>query len=88
MPAKIVMYSTRFCPFCIQARRLLTAKNADFSDIDVGGDQTLWGEMSRLSNGGDTVPQIFINDQPIGGYSDMVELDHDGKLDDMLATSP
>jgi len=88
MSANVVMYTTRFCPFCMQARRMLKSKDIEFNDIDVGNDQAMWAEMSKLSNGGDTVPQIFINDQPIGGYSDMAELDRDGKLDDMLATSP
>ena len=86
MSAKITMYSTRFCPYCMRARSLLGKKNVAYEEIDVGSDTSLWQKMQSLS-GRDSVPQIFINDESIGGYDDMALLDRQGKLDSMLAAS-
>ncbi|WP_022950637.1 glutaredoxin 3 [Leucothrix mucor] len=83
MSAKVVMYSTRFCPYCMRARRLLSSKGVEFEDIDVGADAALWKTMASLS-GRDTVPQIFINDQSVGGFDDIAHLDRLGKLDPLL----
>jgi len=80
------MYSTRFCPYCMRARSLLRNKNVAYEEIDVGSDTTLWQKMQALS-GRDSVPQIFINDEPVGGYDDIAQLDRQGQLDSMLATS-
>ena len=82
--AKVTMYTTPWCGYCAAARSLLQSKKIDFEDIDVGMDARLRKTMTDLS-GGTTVPQIFINDQPIGGYSDMATLDEQGKLDQLLA---
>ncbi len=86
MSAKVVMYSTRFCPYCMRARSLLSNKEVSYEDIDVGGDPQLRQKMYALS-GRDSVPQIFINDEAVGGYDDIALLDRQGKLDTMLATS-
>ena len=83
MPAKVIMYSTRFCPYCMRARRLLKSKGVEFSEILVGGKQELWAEMEQLS-GRNTVPQIFINDESVGGYDDIAMLDQMGELDQKL----
>lgn len=83
MNAKVTMYSTRFCPYCMRARSLLRKKDVAYEDIDVGGDSSLWQKMQTLS-GRDTVPQIFINDVAVGGYDDIALLDRQGKLDLML----
>jgi len=83
MSAKVVMYSTRFCPFCMRARRLLGKKGIEFQEINVGGDAALWQEMESLS-GRNTVPQVFINDQALGGFDDIALLDRQGKLDPLL----
>lgn len=85
MSAKVVMYATRFCPYCMRARNLLKKKDIEFDEINVGGDAGLWQEMESLS-GRNTVPQIFINEQPIGGYDDMALLDRQGELDTLLNT--
>ncbi len=81
--AKVEVYGTRSCPYCTRARRLLDSKGVEYRWIDVGADSDLYQEMMRLS-GGHTVPQIFIDDQPIGGCDDMYALDHQGRLDAML----
>lgn len=85
MSAKVVMYATRFCPFCMRARSMLKKKGIDYEEISVGSDPALWQEMQALS-GRDTVPQIFINDQSIGGFDDMAFLERQGKLDPLLNT--
>ena len=84
MSAKVTMYSTRFCPFCIRARSLLGSKGVAYEEIDVGSDSSQWQKMQALS-GRDTVPQIFINEEAVGGYDDIALLERQGKLDAMLA---
>lgn len=84
--ANVVMYATRFCPYCMRARRLLKQKQVEFEEISVSGDAALWEKMEQLS-GRNTVPQIFINDEPIGGYDDMALLDSNGQLDQLLSQS-
>lgn len=83
MSAKVVMYSTRFCPYCMLARRLFKGKGVDFEEIKVGGDSQLWAEMEERS-GGSTVPQIFINSKPVGGYDDIAILNLSDELDKLL----
>ena len=82
-PAKVVMYGTAMCPYCAAARMLLTKKKVAFEDISVSGDSELRDKMVQLS-GRRTVPQIFINDEAVGGFDDIYALDQQGKLDSML----
>ena len=82
--ARVIMYTAPWCGYCAAARSLLKSKKVEFEEIDVGMDTKLRQEMTDKS-GGTTVPQIFINDQPVGGYSDIAELDKQGKLDQLLA---
>lgn len=79
----VYMYSTRFCPYCTRAERLLARKGIKVRRIGVDGDTALWNEMERIT-GRNTVPQIFIGDRHIGGYDDMAELDTRGGLDPLL----
>ena len=83
MTAEVIIYSTRFCPYCMMARRLLKKKGVDFEEIPVGGDHSLWAEMEEKS-GRSTVPQIFINSESVGGYDDIALLDSKGELDTLL----
>jgi len=83
MPADVIMYSTRFCPYCMRARRLLKKKGIDFEEIPVGGNKELWEEMEQRS-GRNTVPQIFIDDESVGGYDDIAALNQQGTLDQKL----
>ena len=85
--ATVTMYTTPWCGYCAAARKLLQSKNIEFEDINVGMDADLRQVMTDKS-GGTTVPQIFINDEPIGGYSDMAALDEQGKLDQLLNQNP
>jgi glutaredoxin 3 len=81
---RVKMYSMRGCGYCSAARRLLAAKGVEFEDIDIRQQTGLRQEMEQLS-GGQTVPQIFINDSPVGGYDDIAALDVNGELDKLLA---
>ena len=82
-PAKVIMYATRFCPYCMRARRLLKSKDVEFEEIRVGSGNSLWKEMEEKS-GRNTVPQIFINDESVGGYDDIALLNQQGELDAKL----
>ena len=83
MPAAVIMYSTRFCPYCMRARSLFKKKGIEYTEISVGRDRDLWDEMEQRS-GRNTVPQIFINDESVGGYDDIAALDRQGELDQKL----
>ena len=82
--AQVVIYTTNYCPYCTAAKALLRRKNVNFKEIDVTHDPARRGEMEQLSRRW-TVPQIFIDGQPIGGFDDMNRLDLDGMLDPLLA---
>ncbi len=82
--AEVVMYSTMFCPFCMRAKALLKKKGVEFENIDVMFDNAKRAEMTERSGGGRTVPQIFIDGEPIGGFDELNALDQEGRLDDLL----
>jgi glutaredoxin 3 len=83
--ARIEIYTSAFCGYCARAKRLLIDKGQSFDEIDVTMDAVRRDEMVTRSGGGRTVPQIFINDQHIGGSDDLHALDAAGKLDPLLA---
>lgn len=81
--AKVVMYGTATCPYCMAARMLFKKKGVEFDDISVSNNPELRAEMEQRS-GGRTVPQIFIDEEPVGGFDDIYELDEKGELDELL----
>lgn len=85
MSAKIEIYTSPFCGYCHAAKRLLSSKNAGFTEIDVSRDSDLRQKMMARANGRHTVPQIFIDDQHVGGCDDLFDLERRGKLDTLLA---
>lgn len=82
--ANIEIYSTTYCPYCTRAKALMDAKDLDYTEIDVTGDDAARLALVEKSGGRKTVPQIFINGQSVGGYDDLRALEESGKLDDML----
>jgi glutaredoxin 3 len=86
--ARIEIYSTLFCPYCARARSLLEKKGVDFVNIDVIEDTSKRDEMVKRSGGRQTVPQIFINGEHIGGSDDLAALERAGKLDAKLGVAP
>ena len=86
MTSKVEIYTWRSCPFCIQAKQLLKSKGVDFIEYSIDGDEAARSQMQVRANGRRSVPQIFINDQHVGGCDDLYELDDVGKLDALLAS--
>ncbi len=84
---KVVVYSTRVCPYCERAKSLLNRKGVKFKEFKIDQDMSLMQEMVERSKRR-TVPQIFIDDYHVGGYDDMAELDSTGKLDQLLKIPP
>ena len=85
MPAAdVVVYVTGYCPYCTRAKALLTKKGAPFREVDVSNDDAKRAWLAKAT-GLRTVPQIFINDVPVGGFDELASLDRQGKLDALLA---
>ena len=82
--AKVEVYSSMWCPFCHRAKKLLKNKGVAFEEIDVDGSSAVRSAMTARADGRHTVPQIFINDEGIGGCDELYMLDRQGKLDEML----
>lgn len=80
----VEIYTTPICGYCTAAKRLLASKGVDFIETDVMSEPEKRVEMSQRSNGGRTVPQIFIDGVPIGGCDDLYALESAGKLDSAL----
>ena len=81
---EIEIYTTRYCPYCHAAKRLLSLKRVEFTEIDVSGDPKGRCDMVARANGRMSVPQIFIGSTHVGGYDDLSALDRAGKLDSLL----
>ncbi len=85
MPApKVEMYTKWGCPYCVRAKALLDAKSVAYTEYDItlGGPKKV--EMELRVPGAMTVPQILIDDRPVGGCDDIHALDRTGKLDPLL----
>jgi glutaredoxin 3 len=78
------MYGTPFCSYCGAAKMLLTKKNVDYEFILLSEEPGLREEIERRT-GRRTVPQIFINDESIGGFDELYALERNGGLDELLA---
>jgi glutaredoxin 3 len=83
---QVTLYSTRFCPYCLNAKALLNSKGIEFEDIPVDGRPELREEMARKS-GRRTVPQIWIGDKHIGGCEELFSLERSSRLDTMLGNT-
>ncbi|XZO00996.1 MAG: glutaredoxin 3 [Microcoleus sp.] len=84
MSPNVEIYTWRTCPFCIRAKALLKRKGVEFTEYAIDGDEAARAKMSDRANGRRSLPQIFINDEHIGGCDDMHELEDMGQLDTML----
>jgi len=87
MSADVLVYLTQWCPYCSAAKELLRDKKVAFTEIDVDGRQDLRRWLVSAS-GQRTVPQVFINGQPVGGFSDLERLEDEGKLTKLLGEPP
>ncbi len=86
MTATVVIYTTRWCPFCVRAKHLLQQKQVSFEEIPVDSDRDLRAEMAQRA-GRSSVPQIWINNEHIGGCDELYALERRGALDTLLHTS-
>ena len=82
--SQVTLYGTRFCPFCVAARRLLRTKGITFEDIPLDANPAQRAQVMSDS-GRNTVPQIWIGDRHVGGFTDLQQLERSGELDEIIA---
>ena len=80
----IIIYTGPMCNYCEAAKRLLSRNNANYKEIDIAKVNGAMDEMIKKSNGKKTIPQIFFDDQHIGGYDEVRALEKENKLKDLL----
>lgn len=83
--AEVIIYRTTYCPYCDMAARLFDGIGVKYEQIDVTDDAQARQDLVRRTGGKRTVPQIFINGQSIGGYTDLQALQSSGELATLLA---
>ena len=81
---KITMYTGPLCNYCEAAKRLLIRNNATIKEINIATVDGAMDEMIKKANGKRTIPQIFFDDQHIGGYDEVRALEKENKLKDLL----
>ena len=80
MKARIVIYTKSLCPYCVRAKNLLKNKGLSFEEVSVEENEALYAEL-KAKTGHQTVPQIFIDEKMIGGFTDLDRLNQTGQLD-------
>ncbi|MEA5580595.1 glutaredoxin 3 [Nodularia harveyana UHCC-0300] len=86
--ANVEIYTWQTCPYCIRAKMLLSWKGVKFTEYKIDGDAAARDKMAERANGSRSVPQIFINNQHIGGCDELYQLDTKVQLDSLLASEP
>ena len=81
---KVTIYTGPFCNYCDAAKRLLTRNNAQYNEINIGKVDGAMDEMIKKANGKRTIPQIFFDDEHIGGYQELRDLEKNGTLEASL----
>ena len=82
--SKVEIYTWQYCPFCIRAKSLLKKKNINFTEYKIDGDEDARALMIKRADGRSTLPQIFIDNEGIGGCDDLYTLENENKLDALL----
>ena len=82
--AEVKVYTVDYCPYCKKAKALLDKKGVKYEEIDITDQPEMREKLVEMSGGRDTVPQIFINGECIGGSTDLDALNSSGKLDELL----
>ena len=82
--ARVQVYSTRWCGYCVRAKALLDSREIEYEEISLDDDPAFRARLHELT-GGWTVPQILIDGEPIGGYTELWKLERDGRLEKRLA---
>jgi glutaredoxin 3 len=83
--SRVRIYTTRWCGFCTRAKALLDAKGVAYEEVSLDGDPAFRARLLDLT-GRWTVPQVLVDDRPLGGYTELVRLERDGRLDRMLGS--
>ena len=81
---KVEIYTWQYCPFCIRAKALLSQKAVAYEEYKIDGNEVARREMQLRADGRNTLPQIFIDNQGIGGCDELYELESNNDLDKML----
>ena len=87
MPARVVVYSTDYCPYCTRAKALLSKKGVAFEEVMVDDRADLRAWLVQATNQR-TVPQVFVNGKALGGFTDIARLDQQGRLDPRRRATP
>ena len=82
--SNVEIYTWQYCPFCIRAKSLLKKKNINFTEYKIDGDEDARALMTERANGRRILPQIFIDNEGIGGCDDLYILENENKLDALL----
>ena len=82
--ARVKIFSTASCPFCVKAKQLLTKWNISYDEAMIDSDQAARRDFAKATNGARTVPQIIIDGECIGGFTELTELHMDDKLDHLF----
>jgi glutaredoxin 3 len=85
--AAVDIYTIRYCPYCEDAKELLSRKGVSFHEIDASGNRDIRKQMIERTGGRSTYPQIFIGPTHIGGCDELYALDEAGKLDPLIAAA-
>ncbi|MBI1327064.1 MAG: glutaredoxin 3 [Alphaproteobacteria bacterium] len=83
--AKVEIYTWTVCPYCVRAKDLMQRKGIEYTEHNIDGDDDARAKMVERAQGRRSLPQIFINDKPIGGFDDLSALDKSGELEKLLA---
>ena len=81
---KVLIYTGPMCNYCSAAKHLLNKKKVNYTEFDIGVDSSKRQEMQEKTNGARTIPQIFIGDTHVGGYTELKALEVEGKLNSLL----
>lgn len=84
---RVTVYSTGTCPICVKAKAVLDKWSIPFTEIRIDQERDAMREFARVTNGARTVPQIVIDGNCIGGFSELTELHMDGMLDELMQPS-
>ena len=85
--AEVEIYTSKFCGYCVRAKKLLSQKGVSFTEQDVTADKNGRTLMTSRAGGRTSVPQIFINGDHIGGCDELFTLERAGTLDKLLSLS-
>ncbi len=85
MSASVLIYTTRYCPYCVRAKQLLSSKNVRFKEIAVDNDRSARNQMVKKA-GRTSVPQIWVGHHHVGGCDELFALERAGQLDSLLSS--